>query len=547
MLDLDAGIDGDGELEPKALAQARYEAEARSARSGTTTQANYPGFTGSGFEDFGGQGSWIEWNSVRAQVAGEHELSFRYANGSSTARQAAIVVNGKAAGNVGFASTSRWSNWRSTSFKVALRSGNNTIRVLANTSNGGPNLDHVVVSGPSSSSDGCVGATLGVGAQLVRGQALCSPNGTYALTLRSDGNLVLSAGSQITWQSGVLGGTRLVLQRGGNLVIYEGSSARWSSKTAGKSGATLSLQDDGVAALRHQGKVIWSVGGRDLCPTNPAKTEPGECGCDKAEGTCSNGGTGIGALKIVWFSVGSADSSLIVFPNGKIMMVDSATPARFADRVLPFLQRHGIDHLDYYAETHPHPDHVGGKALLQSKGLIDSTTEVWDWNTHEYEDSFTLEGTKWFIYNARDRDFHGTDANDNSLSYRIEYNGFVYTSTGDEGVRSMNRFLADHPSLVRAHVRKVAHHAWGPFSPSFLIATDPALMVISSVSDVRYESAFKRDFLGAVNTLKKNGKRLREYVITEEVGHVILHASGANAWSYDFCPNVTSCAVTSFP
>jgi hypothetical protein len=111
----------------------------------------------------------------------------------------------------------------------------------------------------------------------------------------------------------------------------------------------------------------------------------------------------------------------------------------------------------------------------------------------------------------------------------------------------MNRFLADHPSLVRAHVRKVAHHAWGPFSPSFLIATDPALMVISSVSDVRYESAFKRDFLGAVDTLKKNGKRLREYVITEEVGHVILHASSESSWSYDFCPNVTSCAVSSFP
>ncbi len=400
---------------------------------------------------------------------------------------------------------------------------------------------------PAPSSVTCTGASLAAGRALSPGQGLCSPNRAYSLGLRSDGNLVLSAGAQVTWEAGVRGGVRLSMQGDGNLVVYDTSKALWSSRTMGKSSATLSLQDDGLAVLRYQGNVIWSVGRRDECLQDPNKVVPGKCGCGKAEGTCSNPGAGSGILKIIWFSVGSADSSLIVFPNGKIMMVDSATEARFADRVLPFMQRHGIKHLDYYAETHPHQDHIGGHAMLQSKGYVDARTEVWDWETHKYEDSFTLEGTQWFIYNARDRALYGGDANPNSLSYRVEYNGFVYSSTGDEGVKSQSRFLNQYPNLVRAHVRKMEHHLWGPVSPPFILATDPVLMVISSVSDVRDENVFKTDFLGAVNNLKKNNKRLRDYVITQEVGHVILRAASANSFSYDFCPNVASCVVPNFP
>ncbi len=74
-------------------------------------------------------------------------------------------------------------------------------------------------------------------------------------------------------------------------------------------------------------------------------------------------------LKIVIFSVQSADSTLIIFPNKKTMMIDSATDEKFASVVLPFLKRHGITHLDYYAETHRHRDHIGGRALLEKNRI----------------------------------------------------------------------------------------------------------------------------------------------------------------------------------
>ena len=301
----------------------------------------------------------------------------------------------------------------------------------------------------------------------------------------------------------------------------------------------------------------------DMCsPTCLCRAGEGDCDADRdcAAGLfCPPDGTGIercqvaqvpgdgagaskGELKIVVFSVGSADSALIVFPTGATMLMDSATEARARDRVLPFLRRHGITHLDYYAETHPHPDHIGGGAVLRSSGFVTSTTEVWDWKTHAYGDAFALEGTNWFIYNARDTAFHGTDANDNSLSFRMEYNGFVYSSTGDEGVRSQTRFLNNHPKLVPAHVRNTAHHLWGPVSPKFDVATNPYLFIISSIRSVKEERSW-RDFMGAVNTLKTNGGRLREHALTAEVGHVIVRARDAKDWSYKFCPDMNTCMV----
>lgn len=280
--------------------------------------------------------------------------------------------------------------------------------------------------------------------------------------------------------------------------------------------------------------------GRENCE-QPGTGSGGDAGGGNGGG--NGDGNQSGELHIVVFSVGSADAALIKFPTGATMMVDSGTASRFADRVLPFLKRHRIRHLDYYAETHPHKDHVGGRARLESDGFIDGRTEVWDWETHDYEDSFSLEGTDWFIYNVRDKSFHGSDANENSLSFRMEYNGFVYSSTGDEGVRSQKRFMRDHPSLVRAHVRNTAHHMWGPTHQPFLVATDPYLMIISSIRSVREEPSYRRDFLGAVQELERKNGKLRDHVLTADVGHVLIRATGRDDWSYDFCKNMGACVV----
>jgi len=83
------------ELQDKVGPTTQYEAESRCAAQGCSQSAGQAGFTGSGFMDFGGNGTWIEWNNISASLAGDYQLSFRYANGAGGNRQAPILVKHK--------------------------------------------------------------------------------------------------------------------------------------------------------------------------------------------------------------------------------------------------------------------------------------------------------------------------------------------------------------------------------------------------------------------------------------------------------------------
>ena len=236
---------------------------------------------------------------------------------------------------------------------------------------------------------------------------------------------------------------------------------------------------------------------------------------DLTRGVSASGRT----LTIAILDVGHGDSSLIIFPDGTTMLVDAGNKDKGRSVVAPFLKNHGIEHLDYYVETHPHGDHVDGRPALDA--FIDSRTKKWDWKTHKYEDKFNLGGTTWFITNAYDKSFHGSDANKNSLAFRIEYNGFVYSAGGDQASNSMDRLVRDHPDRVKAHVRNTAHHAVGPVSSSFLRKTDPKVFVVSAPSSGWVRSAYR-----------DTGKKI---YVTGRDGHVVIRASSGSNWERDTC------------
>ena len=125
-------------------AQTTYQAESYSSQSGTSIVTSHAGYTGSGFVDYGGNGTWIQWNNINEGGSGSTTLTFRYANASSSNRECQLLLNGVSQGNVAFSPTGSWSNWSTATISVPLTSGNNTIRVTAITSSGGPNLDRLV-------------------------------------------------------------------------------------------------------------------------------------------------------------------------------------------------------------------------------------------------------------------------------------------------------------------------------------------------------------------------------------------------------------------
>ncbi len=130
---------------PASAATTAYEAE-HATRTLGVVESNHAGFTGSGFVNFDNvPGSAVEF-AVRAAVAGDHDLVFRYANGTSADRPLRVEVNGAVAfDGVSFPGTGAWTSWVTRGVGVRLAAGANVVRVVATTADGGPNLDSVVV------------------------------------------------------------------------------------------------------------------------------------------------------------------------------------------------------------------------------------------------------------------------------------------------------------------------------------------------------------------------------------------------------------------
>ncbi len=90
-------------------------------------------------------GSFLEW-TVYAPVAGNYLCSFRIANASANNRQMKIEVNGAADYWVqDFLTTGDWTTWSSRGIVLPLTAGENTIRMTSMTSEGGPNIDTLII------------------------------------------------------------------------------------------------------------------------------------------------------------------------------------------------------------------------------------------------------------------------------------------------------------------------------------------------------------------------------------------------------------------
>ncbi|MDB6076494.1 MAG: rane protein, partial [Akkermansiaceae bacterium] len=132
-----------------------YEAEDATLR-GPVKTTEHPGYSGSGYADYGSAvGESITW-SVPVVHAGTQRLVFRYANGGTDNRPLAIRVNGTVVATPLFGPTGGWPAWMNTaSVDAVLNKGANTISLTSTTATG-PNVDHLEVTGPPPPPPGAV-------------------------------------------------------------------------------------------------------------------------------------------------------------------------------------------------------------------------------------------------------------------------------------------------------------------------------------------------------------------------------------------------------
>jgi pimeloyl-ACP methyl ester carboxylesterase len=122
----------------------RYEAESAPAVCTGTIDANYAGFTGTGFCNGNSAVGAHAQFTVNAATAGTATLRVRFANGT-TARPASLIVNGTTVQTPSFEGTGAWTAWVTKTLTVTLNAGSNTIRFSPTTAAGLPNVDHLEV------------------------------------------------------------------------------------------------------------------------------------------------------------------------------------------------------------------------------------------------------------------------------------------------------------------------------------------------------------------------------------------------------------------
>ncbi|MDR3191641.1 MAG: MBL fold metallo-hydrolase, partial [Treponema sp.] len=80
----------------------------------------------------------------------------------------------------------------------------------------------------------------------------------------------------------------------------------------------------------------------------------------------------------------SGDATLLISPEGKVMMLDSGHPESAGD-ILSFLSDLGIGRIDYFILSHPHIDHIGGFPAVAERHQVGEAYQIdMEYNTDTY-------------------------------------------------------------------------------------------------------------------------------------------------------------------
>jgi Carbohydrate binding module (family 35)/Carbohydrate binding module (family 6) len=121
------------------------EAESAVLGGGAVARGSYPGYTGTGFVQYAGNGTGsVEW-TVDVPTAGTYSLSFRYAHGGTADRPLSIRVNGAVLNPALSFPITSWTGWTVTTQTASLPAG--VVRIRASEVANGPNLDSLTVTG----------------------------------------------------------------------------------------------------------------------------------------------------------------------------------------------------------------------------------------------------------------------------------------------------------------------------------------------------------------------------------------------------------------
>lgn len=241
-----------------------------------------------------------------------------------------------------------------------------------------------------------------------------------------------------------------------------------------------------------------------------------------------------------FIDVGQADAACVTLPGGEVLLIDAGTNAS-ENKLLSYLDKYGIRHIDYAVFTHPHEDHIGGADAVLEACSVDCVIlpeAVSSSVTYEVMlDAIAAEGcavqyaTPGNSYPLGDGSFTILGAypaeenlNDASIILSFVFGNTSFLFTGDAEITAENAVLLRDPAACDADVLKVGHHGSSTSSSAlFLAAVSPDVAVISCGALNEYGHPHSE-------TMKRLSVFTDHIFRTDEVGSVRVYSDGERLW-----------------
>jgi competence protein ComEC len=247
-------------------------------------------------------------------------------------------------------------------------------------------------------------------------------------------------------------------------------------------------------------------------------------------------------MKVIFIDVGQGDSTLVILPNGKSILIDGGE-RDMGQVVLSTIKTMHVAKIDAIVATHPHADHIGGLITVMNQLPVDKVIDSGqDYTTNTYFDYLDAidkhkisyqsvhdgdmvvldQSVKIEVFNPPNPLINGSDddISNNSVVLKMTYGNFSIVFPGDLKEAGEARLAG---KKLDANVVLAAHHGSGHSnSIPFLRAASPETVIIyagannpygfpsqqalSNFGTINVKHIFRTDIDGSV-VLTTNGSR----------------------------------------